>query len=125
MGRMEGRKSSTRQNAVSHRTSATNKNRVDSITLEVFDPTGSIEVTELHAPRLNSLKGKTICELGNGKWEDHRIFPVLRELLKKRFPDIKIIPYTDFTYGYEIDDDQVAAMVREKGGQGVIVASAS
>ena len=118
-------KNSTRQRAVAHRTSATNRQRADSITLEVFDPTGSFEVTELHAPRLGDLNGKTICELGNAKWEDHRIFPVLRELLKKRFPNIKIIPFTDSTYGYEIDDDQVAAMVQKRGGQGVILASAA
>jgi len=93
------------------------------VVLKVFDPTGSVEVTQLHAPRLDDLNGKTICELGNGKWEDHRIFPVVRELLVKRYPDIKIIPYTEFTYGYDIDDDQVAAMVKDKGAQGVILAS--
>jgi hypothetical protein len=93
------------------------------VVLKVFDPTGSLEVTQLHAPRLDDLNGKTICEMGNGKWEDHRIFPVVRELLVKRYPDIKIIPYTAFIYGYDIDDDQVAAMVKDKGGQGVILAS--
>ena len=122
---MEREKNSTKKRAVASHTATTNRQRVDSIILEVFEPTGSFEVNELHAPRLADLNGKTICELGNAKWEDHRIFPVLRELLKKRFPDIKIIPYTDFTYGYEIDDDQVAAMVQKRGGQGVIVASAA
>ena len=93
------------------------------VVLEVYDPTGSIEVTQLHAPRLPDLNGRTICELGNGKWEDHRIFPVVRELLKKRYPDIKIIPFTEFTYGYDIDDDTVAAMVKAKGGEAAIIAS--
>ena len=92
---------------------------------EVFDPRGSLEVTQLHAHRLDSLSGKTICELGDAKWEDHRIFPVIREMLKKRFPDVKIIPFNKFPYGYEIDDDQVAGIVKEKGGQGVLVASAA
>jgi len=92
---------------------------------EVFAPTGALELTNLHAPRLAGLNGKTICELGNAKWEDHRIFPVIRELLKKRFPDVKIIPFKEFPHGYLIDDDQVAAMIREKGGQGVILASAA
>ena len=93
------------------------------VELEVYDPTGAIEVTQVHAPRLADLNGKTVCELGNGKWEDHRIFPVLREALKKRYPDINIIPFTEFTYGYEIDDEAVAAMVKAKGGQAAIVAS--
>ncbi len=122
---MEREKNFTKPKRVAHRTSATNRRKEDSIALEVFDPTGSFEVKELHAPRLTDLHGKTICELGNAKWEDHRIFPVLREQMKMRFPDIKIIPYTEFTYGYEIDDDLVAAMVRKRGGQGVIVASAA
>ncbi len=95
------------------------------VSFEIFDPTGSFEVTQLHAPRLADLNGKTICELGNAKWQDHRIFKVIRELLIRRYPRIEIIPYTEFPYGYEIDDDQVAAMVKKKGGQGVIVASAA
>ena len=94
-------------------------------TLEVFDPTGPFEITEVHAPRLPDLNGKTICELGNGKWEAHRILPAIRDLLRKRFPDIKMIPYTEFPYAYEIDDDAVAALVKKKGGQGAILASAS
>ncbi len=94
------------------------------VKLEVFNPSGVFEVTELHAPRLLDLSGKTIGELGDGLWEDRRIFPVIRELLRKRFHDVKFIPFTEFPYGYEIDDNEVAAMVKERGCEGVIVASA-
>ncbi len=68
------------------------KGEISGASLEVYDPTGTIEMTELYAPRLADLSGKTICELSDLTWEDHRTFPLIRELLQKRFPDVKIIP---------------------------------
>jgi hypothetical protein len=47
----------------------------DPVRLEVYDPTGATEVTELHAPRLKTLAGKTICELWNDSWEGDRTKP--------------------------------------------------
>jgi hypothetical protein len=95
------------------------------VELEVFDPTGAGEVTHLHAPRLSDLNGKTICELSNGLWEAHRIFPLIRELLTKQFPDVKIIPYTEFPVGKGgIDDEKIAEMVKKKGGHAVITGTA-
>jgi len=97
------------------------------VTLEVFDPSGAVEVTQLHAPRLDTLEGKTICELSNGSWEVDRTFPYIRELLQKMYPTVKMIPYTEFPYGsgtkgeHLIDDDEVAGMVKEKGCDAVIV----
>ncbi len=91
------------------------------VELEILDPTGASEITHLHAPRLSDLRGKTICELSNGLWEIHRIFPLIRELLQKQFPDIKIIPYTEFPeWKGGIDDEKIAALVKEKGGHAVI-----
>ncbi len=69
------------------------------VTLEVYDPTGAIEVTQLHAPRLPDLHGKTICEVSNAGWEAHRTFPLIRELLQQQFPTAKIIPFTEFPSG--------------------------
>ena len=99
------------------------------VTLELYDPTGAVEVTQLHAPRLADLHGKTICELSDGTWEDHRTFPLIRELLQKQFPTAKFIPYTEFPHGsgstgYLIDDDKVAEMVKKKGCQAVITGNA-
>jgi hypothetical protein len=93
--------------------------------LEVFDPTGAAEVTYLHAPRLSDLNGKTICELSNGLWEAHRILPLIRELLTKQFPEVKIIPYTEFPVGKGgIDNEKIAEMVKKKGGHAVITGTA-
>ena len=49
-----------------------------------------------HAPRLKTLGGKTICEIWNGGFKGDETFPILRGMLKERYPDIKIIPYTEF-----------------------------
>jgi len=69
-------------------------------TLNVYNPTGGFEVTQLHAPRLPDLKGKTICELSNGGWEDHRILPAVRQSLAKQFPDAKFIPLDQFPISF-------------------------
>jgi hypothetical protein len=68
---------------------------VSPVTLKLYDPTGALETTVVHAPRLDTLAGKTICELSNIAWEHQRIFPAVREEMKKRFPTLKIIPYTE------------------------------
>lgn len=65
------------------------------IKLKLIHPAGIIENTKLHASRLDTLKGKTICELSNAGWEYNRIFPAVREQLQKMFPTAKIIPYTE------------------------------
>ncbi|MBI2958326.1 MAG: hypothetical protein HYY32_05725 [Chloroflexi bacterium] len=97
------------------------------VTLTVFNPTGSAQAAKLqsHAPRLADLKGKTICELWNDAFEGPRTFPLIRELLKKRFPDIRFIPYSDFPIGsHKIDDamdvDGVTNMVVARGCDAVI-----
>ena len=97
------------------------------VTLEMIDPTGSAEVINLHAPRLPDLEGKVICELSARKWEAPRTFPALRELLKKRFPTARILPFTEFPQGDMvggIDDDRTAEIVARKGCQAVILGNA-
>ena len=57
----------------------------DPVKIEVYDPTGAIEVTQLFAPRLSDLHGKTICELSNDTWEATRSLAAIRELLESFF----------------------------------------
>ncbi len=98
----------------------------DPVTLEVFDPTGAVEVTQLFAPRLADLHGKIICELSNDSWEAQRTFPVIRELLQRQFPTAKIIPYTDFVKGNrELEGAKdIGDVVVKKGCQAVVVGNA-
>ena len=97
--------------------------------LEVFDPSGFTESAELslYAPRLSDLSGKTICELSNGEiWEVDRTFPLIRQMLRKQFPDIKLVPYTEFPAGVrEIDIDDIANMVAARGCDAVIGGNAA
>ncbi len=93
--------------------------------LEVYNPAGAIDITELHAPRLNNLRGKTICELSNRLWEDFRIFPKIRKSIKKRLPDEKIVPYTEFPNIYGVKEDDLIERLKEKGCDAVIVGNAA
>jgi hypothetical protein len=99
---------------------------VGSSILTVCDPTGSMEITEAHAPRLDTLEGKTICELSNDTWQAHRVLPEVRRLLQGRFPGAKFIPYTEFPTGNGgIDTEKAAELVARMGAHAVIIGNAS
>ena len=62
---------------------------------DVLSPVGETTIDAVHiATRLNTLNGKTVCEVWNGLFNGEKTFPKIRALLKKRYPDINIIPYT-------------------------------
>ena len=97
------------------------------VTLEVYNPTGGIEVTALHAPRLDTLEGKTICEISNASWEDERIFTAVRELLQTQFPTVTIIPYTEFPSGTAVITDpatKIGELLKAAGCDAVITGNA-
>ena len=97
--------------------------------LEVFDPRGvALDANKHHyAPRLVDLNGKTIGEISNRLWESDRIFPLIRELLKQRFPDIRFVPYTEFPSGADhiSDNEELGDLVVAKGCDAVIGSSAA
>ncbi len=93
------------------------------VVLEVFNPSGSIEATDSchYAPRLKDLRGKTICELSNGVWNHENTFPLIRQLLTKRFPGMMFVPYTELPVGvHPIDNDNIANLVVARGCDAVI-----
>jgi ABC-type amino acid transport substrate-binding protein len=96
------------------------------VTLEVFDPTGAIEVSQLFTARLADLNGKTICEASNGSWESDRTFPVIRQLLQKQFPTAKIITFDKFTAvsGGGADVPTLGDEMKKQGCQAAIVGNA-
>lgn len=47
------------------------------------------------APRLDTLAGKTVCLVWNRSFKADVTLPAIGEALKKRYPGIKIVPYTD------------------------------
>ena len=97
--------------------------------VSVISPVGIDRVQrKTVAPRLNDLSGKTVGEIWNGVFRGDESFPIVRELLKKRFPGINVIPYTEFPF-FPGDDrptaqqeiaKTIAALAREKGCDAVI-----
>ena len=97
------------------------------VTLKVYDPAGATEVTALHAPRLDSLAGKTICQIADNQWESWRTFPLIESLLKKQFPTSKIVPWNAFPNDGDHNYPNWKAhpgILKEKGCDAVIVGNA-
>ncbi|MBI2957594.1 MAG: hypothetical protein HYY32_02005 [Chloroflexi bacterium] len=92
------------------------------VKLEVLNPSGFMPDAEFsHAPRLEDLQGKTICELSTALWEYDRIFPLIREALGRRYPTMKFIPYTEFPLGvHNIDVDNIGDLMASRGCDAVI-----
>lgn len=102
--------------------------------LSVISPAG-VQVVEQGtiAPRLPDLAGKTVGEIWNGVFKGDHTFPIIRELLRKKFPDTKVIPYTEFPF-FPGDDRphaqqevarHIAALAKEKGCDAVISGNAA
>lgn len=96
--------------------------------LTVFVPTGSARDSNKfpYARRLRDLNGKTIGEISNRLWASDRVFPVIREALKQKFPGIKFVSYTELPSGADkiMDNEDLAELVLAKGCDAVIGASA-
>lgn len=88
------------------------------------------------APRLSDLKGKTIGELSSNIYNAHISFPIIREMLKERYPDLKIITYAEInaclpqstivTYSGDVEEQAekeraIVKIAREKGIEGLII----
>jgi len=97
--------------------------------IEVISPVGdeSIEQKAI-APRLDTLEGKTVCEVWNGDFKGDFTFPGCRELLRERYPGVKVISYTEFPFSSirgtpahqrELDQ-QIVALAKKKGCDALI-----
>lgn len=64
--------------------------------LTVYDPSGSTEITQTFAPRLDSLEGKTIAIIGNGMWQEPRTSQVIEDAIHTKYPTATVIPPDQF-----------------------------
>jgi hypothetical protein len=98
---------------------------------EVVSPTGKSNLTAQNlAPGLGTLDGKTICEVWNRDFRGDVTFPKIRELLRKMYPNIKIINYDEIitpgfnTMGQTPEDakalEVLGQTLLEKGCHGLI-----
>lgn len=78
-------------------------------------PLGQREHLEtVFASRLDGLGGKTIAEIWSWMWGGDVAFSVIREELLRRYPDITIIPYTEFGNIHGPDEAAVVAGLGEE-----------
>jgi hypothetical protein len=64
-------------------------------------------------PRIDDLRGKTICELSHGGFRDQEIRPIVEETLAKKFPDIKFVDHTVFGNIHGPNEAEVLASLPE------------
>jgi hypothetical protein len=64
--------------------------------------------------RPSSLTGLTICELSDYGFRAEEIFPLVRELLRKRYPGIKFIVYPAFGNIHGLKEDEIISSLPEK-----------
>ena len=96
------------------------------ITLEFHDPSGAVEVTQPHAPRLATLEGKRIGFVSNEQWQAYRMLPRLKALLEADFAGIEVLPIDAFPQGNAvIGSEETAELVRSSGVDAVIVGNAA
>lgn len=97
--------------------------------LKVVSPLGEVTVEEVTmVPRLDTLEGKTICLTWNGSFKSNVTLPVIAELLLKKYPTVKVIPYTEMPRAFKAPAPgttspgriALAAAFKEKGCDAVI-----
>ena len=97
--------------------------------LAVVSPLGvAVVKAGRSAPRLDTLAGKTIGEVWNGVFKGNLTFPALRAQLQQRYPDLKIIPYTEFPHAPHSDNparqkelaEEVVAIAKRTGCDALI-----
>jgi hypothetical protein len=82
---------------------------------EVVWPRGKVAVKVVpHAKRLDTLEGKTICELWNGAYRGDETFPIIREELAKRYRGIKFISWEEFGRMGGPNEDKILAALPSK-----------
>ena len=92
------------------------------VTVDLYNPIGSTETTKLFSGRLDTLEGKTICEISNDRWESFRIFPLMRELLQGTYATATFVPYSEMPA--DTDHEGIRKAVAEMGCDAVILGSA-
>ena len=98
-----------------------------SITRKIYDPSGSVAITQLFTPRLDTLDGKTIAFVADDAWEDDRTFPIIKDFLETKYQGVKVITQDNFAHGIaEITkaNNGIAEQMKEMGVDAAIVGNA-
>ena len=96
------------------------------VQLEFHDPSGVLEITQPHAPRLNAIGGKKIGIVTNEQWQAYRTLPLIKALFEKDFPDVEILPIDAYPQGNAlIGEEETARLVKQSGVDAVIIGAAA
>lgn len=85
------------------------------VTLQVLNPSNDMVLDKMNAPRLDTLNGKTVCCIwGSHIYRGNEIFPILADMLQKKYPTAKIVPWT------EMEGENLITKLKKKGCDAVI-----
>ena len=66
------------------------------------------------AARIPDLNGKTVAELWDVIFRGETIYPLVREYIKQRFPDVKFVGYEHFGNFHGAREHEVSASIPDK-----------
>lgn len=66
------------------------------------------------AARIPDLNGKTVCELWDVIFRGETIYPLVREHIRARFPDVRFVGYEEFGNFHGAREAQVSAEIPAK-----------
>ena len=82
---------------------------------EVLWPLSRRAVADTNAaPRLPDLNGKVVAELWDVIFRGETIYPLVREHIRKRFPGVKFVGYSEFGNFHGARERDVVASLPEK-----------
>lgn len=96
-------------------------------TYTVYDPTGSVEITQTYAPRLDTVDGKTIAFASDGMWADDRTFELITQLFAEKHPTTTIIREDNFPIGIDAltkADNPIVGMMQDLHVDAAIIGNA-
>ena len=96
------------------------------VELEFYDPSGALDITQPHAPRLDKIAGKKIGVVTNEQWQAFRTLPLIKAMFEKDHPGVEILPIDAFPQGNALIGEEATAMkVKDSGVDAVIIGNAA
>ena len=98
----------------------------EKVSFKVYDPSGAMKITQMFAPRLDTLEGKVIAFVADDSWEDARMFPIIKQYLEDTY-HCTVFTSDNWPSGVDNltkDNNGIPELLHEKGVEGVIVGNA-
>jgi hypothetical protein len=90
--------------------------------MEVFDPSGTSEVSVAFARRLDTLEGKKIGLLSNGMWRADPALSVVASRLKEQYPSATLV---HIAAPERVQSEEVIAAIARERFDAVVVGNAA